>query len=78
MIGRKILSVIAIMGLGFALGATNVSADEAEKRAKDPRNKKFMVGEKNSGYVYMTSQTRDMQDDDFGNPAFVWVDTGEA
>jgi len=51
--------------------------NEAEKRAKDPRNKTYMVGEKSSGYVYMTAQTRDMQDDDFANPAFVWVDAGE-
>ncbi len=78
MIGRKILSIIAIMGFGLALSAANVSADEAEKRAKDPRNKNYKVDNKASGYVYMTSQTRDMQDDDFANPAFVWVDTGEA
>lgn len=78
MIGRKILSVIAIMGLGFALSAASVNANEADKRAKDPRNKNYKVGDKASGYVYMTSQTRDMQDDDFANPAFVWVDTGEA
>ena len=80
MIGRKILSAVAIIGLGFALSLSSANAqmNEAEKRAKDSRNKAFMVGEKKSGYVYMTSQTRDMQDDDFGNPAFVWVDTGEA
>jgi sulfur-oxidizing protein SoxA len=77
MIGRKIFSVIAIMGLGFALSATSVSADEAERRAKDPRNKNYIVGEKKSGYVYMTSQTRDMQGDDFENPGFPWVDQGE-
>jgi L-cysteine S-thiosulfotransferase len=80
MIGRKILSAVAIIGLGFALSLSSANAqmNEAEKRAKDSRNKAFVVGEKKSGYVYMTSQTRDMQDDDFGNPAFVWVDTGEA
>jgi len=80
-IGRKILLAVAIMGLGITIGFTNNAsiavADEAEKRAKDPRNKHFIVGEIKSGYVYMTSQTRDMQDDDFANPAFVWVDTGE-
>ena len=25
----------------------------------------------------MTSQSRDMQDDDFSNPGFLWVDAGE-
>lgn len=51
---------------------------EVAKRAADPRNKAKMVGDKSSGYVYMTSDTRDMQDDDFANPGFVWVDSGEA
>jgi sulfur-oxidizing protein SoxA len=84
MIGRKVLSAIAIIGLGFTSGfalsvsSANAQMNEAEKRAKDPRNKNYMVGDKNSGYVYMTSQTRDMQDDDFANPGFVWVDTGES
>jgi sulfur-oxidizing protein SoxA len=50
---------------------------EVEKRAADPRNKAYMVGDKASGYVYMTSQTRDMQDDDIANPAFTWVDLAE-
>ena len=49
MIGRKILSIVAIMGLGMAIGFTNnasiANADEAEKRAKDPRNKNYMVGD---------------------------------
>lgn len=30
-----------------------------------------------SGYDYATPETRAMQDDDFVNPAFLWVDIGE-
>ena len=82
--GRNIVSIVAIMGFGIALGACAMHQEasesydtEAEKRASDPRNKNYRVGDIYSGYVAMTSQTRDMQDDDFGNPAFVWVDTGE-
>ncbi len=50
---------------------------EVEKRAADPRNKKYIVGDKRTGYVFLTPDTRDIQDDDFANPAFVWVDTGK-
>jgi L-cysteine S-thiosulfotransferase len=86
---RHSLTVVfmALFSFGVALGgfvsgevkaAGMEKMTEAEKRAKDPRNKNYRVGDKASGYVYMTSQTRDMQDDDFSNPAFTWVDLGES
>ncbi|MAF49987.1 MAG: sulfur oxidation c-type cytochrome SoxA [Rhodospirillales bacterium] len=75
---RKIfLSLAAMIGIGLFLSAPAFAGNEVERRAKDPRNKAKTVGDKASGYVYMTSQTRDMQDDDFASPAFVWVDIGE-
>jgi sulfur-oxidizing protein SoxA len=84
MVGRNIISAIAIVGLGLLIGAcayNNKGADdsitEAEKRANDPRNENYRSGDIYSGYIAMTSQTRDMQDDDFANPGFVWIDTGE-
>jgi sulfur-oxidizing protein SoxA len=39
---------------------------------------KYQVGEQRSGYTYATKETRAMQDDDFSNPAFIWMDQGEA
>ncbi|MBC5811570.1 MAG: sulfur oxidation c-type cytochrome SoxA [Candidatus Eremiobacteraeota bacterium] len=36
------------------------------------------AGDKKSGYVYAEPQTRAMQDDDFTNPGFLWVDKGKA
>jgi sulfur-oxidizing protein SoxA len=39
---------------------------------------KHEAGDKKSGYVYATPETRAMWDDDFSNPAFIWVDKGEA
>ena len=39
---------------------------------------KYTVGTKKSGYVYATQPTRAMQDDDFQNPGFLWVDKGAA
>ena len=38
---------------------------------------KYMVGDKQSGYVYATPETQAMQDDDFSNPAFLWLEHGE-
>ena len=82
--GKNIISIIAIIGLGFLIGAcaydqeaAGVYETEADKRAADPRNKNYRSGEIYSGYVAMTSQSRDMQDDDFSNPGFLWVDIGE-
>ena len=87
--GNKWLGVATVAAIGVAATAW-VGADAAEKmkkmmekmsvaeqRAADPRNKKYIVGDKRTGYVFLTTDTRDIQDDDFSNPAFVWVDTGE-
>lgn len=37
---------------------------------------KYTVGDRHSGYVYMTKETRAMQDDDMANPASLWLDRG--
>ena len=69
--GKSIFPIIAIIGFLGALGACaldqTASGDadditEAERRASDPRNKNYRAGDIYSGYVAMTSQTRDMQD----------------
>ena len=67
---------VVLLGIGSVSGMNKKS--EYERRTEDPRNKKYTLGDKHSGYVVMTKQTRDMQDDDFSNPAFLWVDAGEA
>ena len=87
--GNKWLGVATVAVIGAAIAAL-VGADaaaksdkkmekmtEVEKRAADPRNKKYIVGDKRTGYVFLTPATRDIQDDDFSNPSFVWVETGE-
>jgi len=87
--GNKWLGVATVAAISMAATAW-VGADaaekmnkkmekmtEVEKRAADPRNMKYIVGDKRTGYVFLTPDTRDIQDDDFSNPAFVWVETGE-
>lgn len=39
---------------------------------------KYIVGDKKSGYVYASAQTRAIEDDEFQNPGSLWVDKGKA
>jgi hypothetical protein len=73
-----VIGCFAIVAVAYTAVAQQMKRSEYERRTADPRNSKYISGDKKSGYVYMTSVTRDMQDDDFGNPAFIWVDIGRA
>jgi sulfur-oxidizing protein SoxA len=65
-------NAIAILVVGGLLaGAAGCAV------AEEDGLKKYIVGDKRSGYTYATPDTREIQDDDFNNPAFLWVDTGE-
>ncbi|NQV54403.1 MAG: sulfur oxidation c-type cytochrome SoxA [Rhodospirillales bacterium] len=74
---RNLILAFAALVLVGCTAENKGEMGQAEKRAADPRNAAKIAGDKSSGYVYMTAQTRDMQDDDFANPGFVWIDTGE-
>jgi sulfur-oxidizing protein SoxA len=67
--GRKFWISATIIGFGL-FAATAASADETDWDS-------YQVGEKRSGYTYATPETRAIQDDEFENPAFLWVDYGE-
>ncbi len=54
-----------------AVVATGISSAHA-----DGHWGKYQVGEVRSGYTYAAEETRDIQDDDFANPGFIWVDAG--
>ena len=55
-----------------ALAAVTLLAARADDLAK------YQVGGEKSGYLFSAQETRDMQDDDFNNPGFLWVERGEA
>jgi len=38
----------------------------------------YKAGDRRSGYTYTSKETNAIQDDDLGNPAYIWVDEGEA
>jgi sulfur-oxidizing protein SoxA len=44
----------------------------------DSKKISYVVGDKRSGYTYAQPETQAMQDDDFENPAMLWVEQGEA
>ncbi len=50
-------------------GSTAVMAEEMDWG-------KYQVGDLRTGYTFATPETRAIQDDDFANPAFLWVDYG--
>ena len=44
---------------------------------KDPKMAPYVKDAKRSGYTFAEPETRSMQDDDFSNPGFLWVEKGE-
>ncbi len=58
----------ALAAAGVVFGAAAATAAEDEQLAK------YTAGDKRSGYTYAEPETRAMQDDDFENPGFLWVD----
>jgi sulfur-oxidizing protein SoxA len=66
---RKILAVTVASGLSVIAAGTALT-DEQDWGP-------YQAGEARSGYTFAAAETRAMQDDEFDNPAFLWVDYGE-
>jgi len=64
--------ILTLAGLALSILMVPVAASAAENWGK------YEVGDRRSGYTYAAVETRDMQDDDFSNPAIIWLDQGEA
>ncbi len=64
---RKLLTVA--MATGLMAVSSNAFADGNWG--------KYQVGETRSGYTYAAPETQAIQDDDFENPGFIWVDYGD-
>ncbi len=63
------------LGLAVAAGAMLVWAGAAltDETEWGP----YKVGDVRSGYTYAAAETRAMQDEEFENPGFIWVEYGE-
>lgn len=58
--------------------AALITAEYVTKAHADADFGKYASGDRRSGYTYMTKETKAIQDDDFENPAIIWVEDGEA
>jgi len=66
---RIALAAVAVSGLTLMLAGTALT--------EETNWGTYQVGEKRSGYTFAAAETRSIQDDDFENPAMLWVDTGQ-
>jgi len=64
--------VLTLAGFALSLLMLPIGASADEKNWGT-----YQVDDRRSGYTYAAAETRAMQDDDFANPAFIWVDQGE-
>ena len=63
--------IAMVLGSGLFIGACGAAI-----AAGDGKLASYSAGDVRSGYTYATPETQAMQDDDFSNPAFLWVDYG--
>lgn len=70
LLGGAALLAIAVAGAEIGLG------DPIEGYDSVPAPEGSPFDENISGYYYRTAETRALQDDDFDNPGFLWVDRG--
>lgn len=67
--GLKTVGILVAGSLGLAAAGFGLAdADEMDR---------YRLGDKRTGYTFLTPATRAVQDDDFQNPAFLWVQSGE-
>jgi sulfur-oxidizing protein SoxA len=79
MIRKLALAVAAIAAVGLAAGGATAAEklwEKKENHVKPPKDSP--LPELISGYYFRDKKTRALQDDDFDNPAFLWVQRGKA
>jgi len=74
MIRTSGLKALAALVGGLMVVTTPLAADDGDSTRIHWGP--YKVGDVRSGYTYAGAQTRAMQDDDFENPAFLWLERG--
>lgn len=74
-INFKIYAVAAIIAVGTGVTSLPTIAGEMITKVSAPAG--HPLSEIISGYEFRSEQTQSLQDDDFENPGFLWVDQGE-
>ena len=74
--------LVALLFAGIAvsivsLGYVSVTDAQTVRRTLKPEDKRNPLPEIVSGYYFANAETRALQDDDFDNPGFLWVEAGE-
>ncbi len=72
---KSILAAAGATALAAALGGPVLADPPFDP--KDPKFAAYISGDKRSGYTFAEPETRGMQDDDFTNPGFLWVEKGQ-
>jgi L-cysteine S-thiosulfotransferase len=72
---KIIVAVASAAMLAFGSLAVTVNSSETRKSVKPPAG--HPLEEIISGYEFRAPETQSLQDDDFENPAFIWVDKGQ-
>ncbi len=65
---------LIISTLGVTFGFAVLGNSFAGPNLNDPAVRDYVDGKRYTGYIITDPMTREMQDDDFQNPAFLWVD----
>jgi sulfur-oxidizing protein SoxA len=63
--------IAMVLASGLVIGACGAAIAESDQMMA-----KKTIGDIRSGYTYAAPETQAIQDDDFANPAFLWVDYG--
>lgn len=73
------LSPAKLAAVALAIGAlVAVPTIVRSQQTPSADTSKYVVGKEKSGFVYLDKQTQAMQNDDFSNPGFLWVQKGQA
>lgn len=71
---KQSLSMPALAALLLAAASGPAAAQGGTFDPKDPTYAAYVAGDKRSGYTFAEPETRAIQDDDFQNPAFLWME----
>ena len=63
---------------GILIGAAVAVGVSGFAGVADAGKMVYEAGDRKSGYTYATKATQSIQDDDLANPAYLWVDEGDA
>ena len=63
--------IAVVLAFGLFIGAGGAANAQGDGKLAT-----YSVGDLRSGYTYAKPETQAIQDDDFENPAFLWIDYG--